>query len=385
LDVTTGVASVVNATALGGPVLSPDGSWVLGRGTPPGEGRPRWLVLAADRPTAPRPVGGADTAATVLWDAPARPRAWLDTLRIAAPAGAIPVNAPYRLAARGVSQYGRAIAVPVASWRSADSTIATVDSTGVLWPRRAGTVTVHASAGGWRADSVVIEVGEANAEMIIEEDWTGGIGPAWVPFGEPRPAVVREAGASALWNHGDSSFESGVYSRRAMTLGRGLGIEARVSAPLTAFQWQTQAIRLERRTDGPRLAAWDHRTGGPPGYAEASLVCAASFPGGEGSIARQRIGLAAGDRSRLIDAPPDMPAGRWHRVRIQLFSDGRCGFAVDGVPVWVSPDPLPLDAPFHVALFGRSHGTRVLVGRVEAWTGVRGDIDWRTARVGSVQ
>jgi hypothetical protein len=53
---------------------------------------------------------------------------------------------------------------------------------------------------------------------------------------------------------------------------------------------------------------------------------------------------------------------------------------VDGVPVWVSPEPILLDAPFRVLLQGRSHGTRILVGRVEVWRGVRGDIDWREMR-----
>jgi hypothetical protein len=244
---------------------------------------------------------------------------------------------------------------------------------------------VHASAGGWRVDSAVLEIGPAQAQSTIAETWEGGIGPDWVAFGEPRPEVVREGGTAALWNHGDSSFESGVYSRRGVTGARGLGVETLVSAPLTAVQWQVQAIRLESRTDSTRFAAWDHRTGGPPGYTEASLNCGVSFPGGEGGPATKRMGLNAGERSRLIDAPSDMPAGRWHRVRVQLFPDGRCGFAVDGVPVWLSPDPVPLNVPFHVWLHGRSHGTRVLVGPVDVWQGVKGDIDWRTARAGSPQ
>jgi len=72
-----------------------------------------------------------------------------------------------------------------------------------------------------------------------------------------------------------------------------------------------------------------------------------------------------------------MPTGGWHRLRVQLFPDGRCGFAVDGVPVWIAPEPVLLDAPLRILLQGRSHGTRMLVGPVALWTGVKGDIDWR--------
>ena len=93
----------------------------------------------------------------------------------------------------------------------------------------------------------------------------------------------------------------------------------------------------------------------------------------------RRIGMVAGARQRSVQAPADLPAGGWHTLRLQLFPDGRCGFAVDGTPVWVSPDPLPLDVPFRFLLHGRSHGTRMLVGPVEVWTGVKDDIDWRVA------
>jgi hypothetical protein len=192
--------------------------------------------------------------------------------------------------------------------------------------------------------------------------------------------VVRDAGTAALWNHGDSSFESGVYSRRALDAAGGLGIEARVSNRLTAVQWQTQAVALDGRLDSARLAAWDHRTGGWPGQSDADGVCTITYPDGEGAGGVRRYGMAAGLAAASVWAPPDMAAGGWHTLRVQLFPDGRCGFAVDGVPVWISLEPVLLDAPFRILLQGRSHGTRVLVGPVEAWTGVRGDIDWREVK-----
>jgi hypothetical protein len=222
-----------------------------------------------------------------------------------------------------------------------------------------------------------VEIGPPLAETLVTETWDRGIGPEWVPFGEPRPEVVRDGGAGALWNHGDSSFESGVYSRRALNGAGGLGIEASISNRLTTVQWQTQTVALDTRLDGARLAAWDHRTGAWPGQTTADGVCSFAYPDGEGARGVGRYGLAAGLTSGSVAAPPDMSAGGWHTLRVQLFADGRCGFAVDGVPVWISPEPVPRGTPFRLLLQGRSHGTRVLVGPVEAWTGVREDIDWR--------
>jgi hypothetical protein len=40
---------------------------------------------------------------------------------------------------------------------------------------------------------------------------------------------------------------------------------------------------------------------------------------------------------------------------------------------------VPLDEPLRVALHGQSVGTRMLVGSLEVWTGVRADIDWAAA------
>jgi hypothetical protein len=362
-------------------MLSPDGRWVLGHGSRSGESGVRWLVMSVDRPTLARAIAGAVEARAVFWDAPAVPAPWLDTLRIAAPVADIPVTAPHRLSVRGVDQYARDVAVHALSWRSGDTATATIDSGGILWPHRTGRVVIHASAGGWRADSAVIEIGAPRSETVAEEDWASGIGPDWAPFGEPRPEVVRDGGVAALWNHGDSSFESGVYSRRAFAGAEGLGVEARVSARLTAVQWQTQTVSLESRLDSTRLAGWDHRNGAWPGQTETgNRVCTAGLPADEGARGMGRFGFAAGAAAHAMVAPADMPTGGWQRLRVQLFPDGRCGFAVDGVPVWVSPEPILLDAPFRILLQGRSHGTRILVGPVEAWAGVKGDIDWREMR-----
>lgn len=64
-------------------------------------------------------------------------------------------------------------------------------------------------------------------------------------------------------------------------------------------------------------------------------------------------------------------SAEWHRVRIQLYPDGTCGFALDGREVWRSHLPVPLSGRARVALIGKTVGTRVLVGEVRVGAGVK--------------
>jgi hypothetical protein len=40
---------------------------------------------------------------------------------------------------------------------------------------------------------------------------------------------------------------------------------------------------------------------------------------------------------RTLPVPRPVHDGQPFRALVQLFPDGRCGFAVDGEPLWVSP------------------------------------------------
>jgi hypothetical protein len=67
--------------------------------------------------------------------------------------------------------------------------------------------------------------------------------------------------------------------------------------------------------------------------------------------------------------------GQPFRALVQIFPDGRCGFAVDDVPLWVSP-PQYVDATARVMLEGNSQETRVLVGPLRVSTDVAPHVDW---------
>ena len=63
-------------------------------------------------------------------------------------------------------------------------------------------------------------------------------------------------------------------------------------------------------------------------------------------------------------------------MRLQFFPAGTCGIAIGGVPVWRARKPLLRLPPLHLVFAGQSVGTRILVGPLEVWEGVRGGADW---------
>lgn len=242
-------------------------------------------------------------------------------------------------------------------------------------------MTIHVTAGGWRNDSVRVTIGAARATTVLSESWRGRMEDAWRPFGQPRPLLVSgPGGVPSFLNNGDGRFSSGGYSARAFSASSGLGLEVDFSTPVTSTHWQLLYIQLDADMDSVALARWDHSTAflpRPDLGTGASTVCSAFVPAGEGWDASRLLGLQTGLREVSVALPRASLEGRWYRVRVQLFPDGRCGVAVDGRPVWVSGSTLPLDRPFRVVLHGNSAGTRMLFGPLEVWEGVRGDVDWR--------
>ena len=88
------------------------------------------------------------------------------------------------------------------------------------------------------------------------------------------------------------------------------------------------------------------------------------------------VAPGAGGRSKSVPADSTWRLGAWHRIRIQLFPDGECGIAIDGVPVWRSPVRLPADQPYRTLIAGNSIDTKMLAGPLQVWRGVWKDIDW---------
>jgi DNA-binding SARP family transcriptional activator len=371
----------LGASAGGWGLLSPDGAWMLMHGSVQGALEQRWRAFPIERPTAVRTVSGdIPPEALLTWAPPPTPVLYLSRLRIDPPAWPIPLRTSYELRVHGSSATGLTAPVYSVRWRSTDTAVATIESSGLVLPHRQGHVRIIASAGGWRADTLQIEIGSLTSSPVLHESWSKGLDANWVPWGTPRPTVDLTAdGSGVLLTRGDSSFDSGVYTRFTIPAGRGIGLEARVSGTLSALQWQRHYLGLAD-LDSTWLAGWDHRTGGldPPNRTTDFDRCWAAYPAAEGTKGSERIEFGCGHEALTGPAPPGLGNGSWHLIRLQLFPDGRLGVAIDGVPIGITTSSVRLDRPYRAVISGQSLRARMLVGDVTIWTSVRDDIDWRT-------
>lgn len=361
--------------------VSPGGQWIAAYGAEPGLVGPRWRVFPAGHPERSRLVAeprGLAGELRLVWLASRQPP-FLDRLRIRAPRQPLPATASTRLRVDGFASTGSAFPVPRdVTWSSSDTSVAMVGGhSGVLVPRRPGRVTVVADAGGWRADSLVLEIAPPPWRIAVAENWSGPLEDRWVPWGEPRPFISRSSKGAWLLPNGDSTYASGLYSRQRFDASAGLGVEVELSTPLTMLQWQYHFVQLTTRLDEVALHSWDHRSAEPPeGPSRTTPLCVALYPAGDGRAMLRQAALGSPAVDKLRHVPARYPAGRTWRVRIQYFPDGTCGFALDGRPVWRDTVGADADTPMRVLLAGKSVRTRIRVGRVEVWEGIREGVDW---------
>ncbi|MFN2317395.1 MAG: AAA family ATPase [Gemmatimonadales bacterium] len=278
------------------------------------------------------------------------------------------VGLTHHLTADGHDRTGASRPVPrgVMHWLARDTAVAVIDSvTGVLTPRRSGSVWITASAGGWRTDSLRITILEPESRTVFREDWADLAMPHWEPGGDPSPQIAPgPGGALGLLNNGDAQFDSGVFTRTRIPSPMGMGFEAIVSTPLTSDKWQSVKFSLIAN----------------PGWVRSGLngtgACAFQYPASEGPAFRSKAGFSSVSAKVEVDLPPPFRSGAWYVVRIQRFPDHTCGLAINGE--FISRLPASGPPPEHVSigLSGQTVGTAMLVGPLEAWTGVRTDIAW---------
>jgi hypothetical protein len=312
------------------------------------------------------------------WVAPLPHARYLDSITIEVPVGGVALNSPHLLTAHGRDQAGASIDLRELAWSSPDTAIATVSPAGVLIPKRGGHVRVNVSAGGWRTARAWVEVVEPSSRTALSARWDEPLDRSFVIFGEPTPVLVDDARfGRAFFNRGDGSFTSGAYSSEKFDARDGLGVEAWISEPQTMTQWQFIELALTSSLDETALGRWDHRTGSLPGLEGAALRwCSAAGPPGEGPALRNIV-RNTGDNHIADTSVPSLSSGEWIQLRVQLFPDGSCGVAINREPRTITRRSGDLAAPYRLVVQGNSYGTKVLVGPLEVWRGVKGDIDWR--------
>lgn len=370
-----GVRTVLLEDSLLTPHISPDGRWVLCEVQSPGQSHGEWRLFPADNPDriATMPSWGDSVTFVARWKSARHRSPPIERLVIRQPARTVPAGVSYEMTAEAYDSAGNSMQPWRLRWWSADTTIATiVDTTGLLRPRKSGTVAIRATVGGWRSDWVTVRIAEQPSALIFSEDWRAPLDSAWVPFGEPRPSITEgPGGIRGMMNGGDGEYQSGVYSRGTFDAAMGLGMEAVVSTPGTAIQYQQIIVTLDPGLDSALLAMWNG-AGYLPRAATGTSVCEFAYPIGDGPPALRAFVF----RHRRVPATAAIRSGGWYRVRLQLFPDGTCGLAINGVPIARSPEFGRASARYRVVLAGSSVGTKMLIGPLQVWTGVRRDVDW---------
>ncbi|HVX89562.1 MAG TPA: AAA family ATPase [Gemmatimonadales bacterium] len=357
--------------------LSPDGGWLLCHCREEDAGTQQLFAVAApSRLIELRWADRGSAAAGLIWAQGRLRREWLERVEATGPAR-VPLGAAGRFTATGVTAEGAPFADLSPRWSVRDTTVATIEPrTGVARGIRAGTTWVIVTAGGWRSDSLRVSVTAAGGAVVARETWTPGWEERWVPWGDPKPYLKGIDGAAALHLAGDGSNHSGI-SRWPGWQGPSFGAEIELRARFDRVNWQTVNLTIDRGLDSISFARWDKTSGSlPSGFRES---CAVGY-GGESLFWRGHLAVRATDEVVAPSAPADLAQGkRWFRLRVQVFADGRCGVALDGMPLWQSTAPLAGRFPPVVSVHGMSYRTDILIRRIETWAGVRGDIDWTKA------
>ena len=376
LDAATG--SVDSIRGIVGHALTNEGQFRVCNCRVSDESEPSFYVWPAADPSAARPVlykgrplrGRLHVVATTFAKGE-----WLDTLRLRLPASGLSIDNVHTLAPEGRRANGAPAWLHDLRWHSRDTTIATVDDAGRLHPKRLGATWIVTSAGGWRMDSALARITPPSSRTVLEEQWTPDWTRRWQPYGIPRPTIVATDRGRALLPNGDGSYPSGAYSVDAFSASTGAGVEADVSLPITATQWQTLQVQLMSSSSLAAFRAWDHSNGPGP---TADERCAVAVPGGEGAMALEDLQMDAGGTAATFAVPTGLFAGGWHRLRLQLLEDGRCVLAIDGHAFGVVTSRIQsLPSNVSINLVGHDRfGGRLVVGRLAAWSGVRGGVDW---------
>ncbi len=317
---------------------------------------------------------------------------WHGRLRVASAPASVSQDAVVRLQSYAEDTQGRRVAAPSARWVSLDSTVALIGQiSGDVSPQQPGTARFVRVASGWLSDTVVLRVGPPRfAGETLTEAWEALDTSRWLPWGNPPVRVVwTENGTGALLLNGDKHLASGVYQRAALPAKSGVGVEARIRAPVSSAQWQYFAISLVAITTDSELAAWgvssaESERERPLSWRDLSFVnaCSLAAPKAESGAWLDAITFNVGGSLEAIKRlPVTLTDGQWHTVRLQVFADGRCGLAVDGQVMTVSEHTLPLDRPLRLRLQGSSVGAQMLVGPLTIWQGERSDVPWFTGAI----
>jgi DNA-binding SARP family transcriptional activator len=245
-----------------------------------------------------------------------------------------------------------------------DTSIARADGGGYVLGRSPGTTSLIASVGGFRADTITVNVAYAAVDTLFYESWTRGLDTlVWEPFGSPRPRVVGTGmleRPDAFLNNGDYNHGSGVVSiPRFDASAQGLTVQAEGWIPLTYDHWQHWQVGV---------VAGKTPYFGDREFHEFTGVVAID---GDTPVYGHPRWVCRGTGGGVTDGPWD-PVEDWVRFSLQVRPDGRIECLQDSrlLGSVQLPSSVPLDS-LAIVLRGHTVGTNIYHGRVVVTSGLR--------------
>lgn len=295
---------------------------------------------------------------------------WLEKVRIQPRPEAVTPGQRVRLGLTGIDASGGEIAsevIPI-RWSVGDTGLADLTEDGIVVIKGLGSLSITASAAGWRADTleiVSLALAERELKPDLIESWRGGLSPqTWYVYGAPLPYARPEGGprgGGVFINNGDNSFMSGAVTRESFPLRDGLTVEVWGQLPFSGKAYEDFTIDLLHTPPPGDSLDWRG------GLAE-SLVLRFQISG--------RLVQARVARPGLTEHVPfpETPSA-WHRYAIQVESDRRVSYIFDGQLRWRSPEPIPTlqgqNRHVHVGIGGAAYYNEVRHGPLRVYTGPR--------------
>jgi hypothetical protein len=296
---------------------------------------------------------------------------WIDRLRIKPRSALVSPGQHMSFEVEAIDTQARSVStvgMPI-SWSVSDTSVAGLRGPGAVEIRSTGTARIVASAGGWRADTLLLESRQLvpwDIEPAFVEDWAQGLDPRrFILYGSPLPftrPVGGPEGGGVFLNNGDDAFTSGALTRETFPLTDGITIEVWGRMPFSGNHWEDFSISLFSQPPPGDSLDWRDGVG-------VSRIVDVQVHG------HDRVVRVRGLFDRISDATGYFPADpeRWSLWALQVERDGTVSIVHDGLLRWRSAWLLPLDSipEAHVGLGYASRDNEIMHGKLRIYRGTR--------------
>lgn len=339
-------------------VFSPDGVFVAFESTRGGDASV--FVTRSWGSTATKVSGNLPNFTIARWGGTKTPARFVDRIQARVPASLGTADSAEAVLV-AFDKSGEELSSATATWRSLDQDIARIvamdvdsaDGTprarAVIAGLRPGLARIAVSAGGWRFDTALVQVGSAQTELV-REDFESGVRPEiWQSVGAPGVRVVANGNSRMVSTRSGRQWESGILSRRNFPLRSGFTARMRIVAPFSA-------------PVAPRSFSAALVLSNPTTENDAARLTRIASIEWLGPAARIAYSV---ERERWTEPVSALGTGASQLFEIQVDSSGRVAFSANGKIRWRSTLRLSnSDARARLWLGSQGAGDEVLFGDI---------------------